>query len=67
MAEPAEGQVPAGDFEPALEESPPPTEVAKEVIAGHWGRGLRRDKRLRDAGYDPKKVKAEIVRILHQR
>ena len=38
-------------------------EVAREVIAGMWGRGQMRATRLREAGYDPKAIKAEIDRI----
>ena len=38
-------------------------DVAREVIAGKWGRGHIRQQRLRDAGYDPAAVKAEVDRI----
>lgn len=40
--------------------------VAKEVLAGHWGRGLSRNKRLEEAGYDPVKIHAEISKILNR-
>lgn len=38
-------------------------DVAKEVIAGKWGRGQARITRLREAGYDPAVVKVEVDRI----
>lgn len=82
MPEPAEGQVPAGKFEPVPEESlvevPQPVpedqvesiktneEIAKEVIAGKWSRGLARNKRLQDAGYDPFQINAEIAKIMNR-
>lgn len=40
--------------------------IAREVIAGHWGRGHVRDKRLEDAGHDVKAVKAEVARIFRK-
>lgn len=80
--EPAEGQVPAGEFhpepeeetnpepepEPVAEQSPTKSvnEVAKEVLAGKFGRGQIRKKRLQDAGYDVAAVSEEITRILNQ-
>lgn len=39
-------------------------ELAKEVIAGKWGVGADRKKRLTDAGYDYAKVQAEVNRIV---
>lgn len=39
-------------------------EVAKEVIAGKWGNGNDRIKRLRAAGYDSVAVQKEVNRLL---
>lgn len=39
-------------------------DVAKEVLAGHWGRGHKRNERLSAAGYDPAGVDKEIEDIL---
>jgi hypothetical protein len=41
-------------------------EVALEVIAGHWGRGQVRQRRLEDAGWDPKVVQEEVAKIMNQ-
>ena len=38
------------------------SEIAQEVWQGKWGSGSDREKRLRDAGYDP----AEVQRIVNQ-
>lgn len=40
------------------------TEVARDVIAGEYGNGDTRTKKLKDAGYDPKAVQAEVNRLL---
>nr|DAK91591.1 MAG TPA: peptidoglycan hydrolase [Caudoviricetes sp.] len=40
------------------------TEIAKEVIAGKWGNGDDRVKRLTAAGYDAKAVQKEVNRLL---
>lgn len=40
------------------------TEVAKEVIAGKWGTGKTREKRLTKAGYNYDKVQAKVNQIL---
>lgn len=40
------------------------TDIAKEVIAGKWGKGTERKQRLALAGYDYKKVQAEVNRLL---
>ena len=40
------------------------TEIAKEVIAGKWGHGEERKKKLKAAGYDPKKVQAKVDELL---
>lgn len=40
------------------------TEIAKEVIAGKWGKGTERKQRLTLAGYDYKKVQAAVNRLL---
>lgn len=42
----------------------PLTVVAGEVIAGRWGAGADRVNRLRQAGYDPSAVQAEVNRRL---
>ena len=36
------------------------TEIAKEVIAGKWGNGDERKKRLKAAGYDPAEVQKKV-------
>lgn len=41
-----------------------PEEVAREVLAGHWGRGHRREERLELAGYSKAAVQTEISRLL---
>lgn len=40
------------------------TEIAQEVIAGKWGNGSDRKKRLTEAGYDYNAVQAEVNRLL---
>lgn len=40
------------------------TEVARDVIAGKYGNGDVRIKKLKDAGYDPKTVQTEVNRLL---
>lgn len=40
------------------------TDIAKEVIAGKWGNGAERKRRLTAAGYDAAAVQAEVNRIL---
>lgn len=40
------------------------TEIAKEVISGKWGNGVERKQRLTLAGYDYKKIQAEVNRLL---
>ena len=39
-------------------------EVAREVIAGKWGNGEDRKKRLTAAGYDYKAVQAKVNELL---
>lgn len=39
-------------------------EIAKEVIAGKWGTGNDRIKKLTKAGYDPKAVQAKVNNLL---
>jgi N-acetylmuramoyl-L-alanine amidase len=41
--------------------------VAKEVIAGKWGSGTERKKKLKAAGYDYKAVQAEVNKILSKK
>ncbi len=81
MAEPAEGQVPAGDFKPVVEseskpEPAPETEVeidpavdtvARQVLAGQWGRGQNRNKRLEASGHNVEAVDARIKQIINRR
>ena len=38
----------------------PSDEIAKEVIAGKWGDGEDRKKKLREAGYDPVTIQALV-------
>lgn len=76
--EPAEGQVPAGDYVPVSDSDPNQvpieerdhtksvSEIANEVIAGRWGRGQVRQKRLKDAGYDVAAVNSEVARIFNR-
>lgn len=40
------------------------TDIAREVIAGKWGNGAERKRRLTAAGWDYKAVQAEVNRIL---
>ena len=40
------------------------TEIAREVISGKWGNGTERKQKLTLAGYDYKKVQAEVNRLL---
>lgn len=39
-------------------------EVAREVLAGLWGRGNKRIEKLKAAGHDPIKVQGEVDKIL---
>lgn len=39
-------------------------EIAREVIAGEWGSGTARKRRLYQAGYDPYAVQAKVNKIL---
>lgn len=48
------------------QESKSLTNVAKEVLAGEWGSGQERRLALANAGFDPNKVKAEMVRIVNE-
>lgn len=41
-----------------------PDEIARQVLAGHWGRGNRRNDRLRAAGYDPNLIATCVKNIL---
>lgn len=56
---------------PAPQPTPAPSpgkktfeQVVNEVIAGQWGNGSERLRRLRSAGYDPSVVQAEVNRRL---
>lgn len=46
------------------EPNKPIEEVAREVIAGKWGNGEERERRLTEAGYDYDEVQNEVNRIL---
>lgn len=43
-----------------------PVAIAQEVIAGHWGRGFARHRRLKEAGYDPEIIQKEVSKIFDQ-
>lgn len=40
------------------------TTIAKEVIAGKWGNGSDRKKKLESAGYNYNEVQKEVNRLL---
>ena len=40
------------------------TEIAKEVLAGKWGNGDARKKKLQAAGYDYNAVQKEVNRLM---
>lgn len=40
------------------------TEIAKEVIAGKWGNGVERVKKLSAAGYDPNAIQRKVNELL---
>lgn len=44
-----------------------PRAIAEEVIAGKWGNGDDRKKRLRNAGYDPDEIQMHVNEILLNR
>jgi hypothetical protein len=72
-AEPAEGSITPEELVPD-EETPVESEestktnkeLATEVIAGYWGRGNDRKRRLEAAGHDYAAVSEEISKIYHQ-
>ena len=39
-------------------------EIAKEVLAGKWGNGAERTKRLKESGYDPDKVQKAVNELV---
>ena len=39
-------------------------EIAKEVIAGKWGNGATRKKKLTEAGYNYAAIQAEVNKML---
>jgi CW_7 repeat len=41
-------------------------EVAQEAVAGKWGVGQERRLKLQQAGYDPREVEAEVVRLRNE-
>ena len=40
------------------------TEIAREVVAGKWGNGLTRRKKLEAAGYDYKAIQDKVNWLL---
>jgi hypothetical protein len=58
-----EVDTPKNDVEEVKTTTKPVEDIAKEVIAGMWGRGQVRITRLKEAGYDPVAVKAEVDKI----
>ena len=58
-----------GETKPAPKPEPPKpakksnTEIAKEVMAGLWGNGNDRKKRLKAAGYDYSAIQAEVNKL----
>ena len=59
-------QPPADSGQPSDEGTKSVEEVAKEVVAGRWGRGQKRRKKLEDAGYDPEAVDEEVTKIFNR-
>jgi len=53
-------EVEDGEYDKAKESL---TEVAEAVGRGEWGVGQERRLKLTEAGYDPKEVAAEVVRL----
>lgn len=51
-------------FEVPLEERKTVNELAREVIAGKWGNGAERKRRLEQAGYGYRQVQDEVNRLL---
>ena len=51
-------QKPQNDAQKSLDD------IAKEIIAGKWGNGKERQKKLTEAGYDYAKVQAKVNEIL---
>ena len=51
-------QKPQNDAQKSLDD------IAKEIIAGKWGNGTERQKKLTEAGYDYAKVQAKVNEIL---
>lgn len=52
------------DSKPSTTKKKSNTQIAKEVIAGKWGNGSDRVKKLKKAGYDPAAVQKEVNRLL---
>lgn len=50
----------------SLPQEPNRTQIAQEVIAGRWGRGQDRRRRLLDAGYDPDSIQAAVDEIFNR-
>ena len=42
-------------------------EIAREVIAGKWGNGIFRRRRLTEAGFDYNKIQSEVNKILYKK
>lgn len=52
--------------QPETDEAKSVHHVAKQVLAGEWGRGQERRVALANAGYDPNEVQQEVVRLLNE-
>lgn len=55
--------IPLSDFKKKESKKKSITTIAKEVIAGKWGKGTKRKKKLEAAGYDYNLVKKKIKEI----
>lgn len=58
--------VPVDDEPISLPQEPSRTQIAQEVIAGKWGRGQARRRRLSDAGHDPDSIQAAVDEIFNR-
>lgn len=50
----------------SVPQEPDRTAIAQEVIAGKWGRGQVRRRRLAEAGYDPDSVQAAVDELFNR-
>lgn len=74
-AEEAEGALHPEDMAPSQQKKEETTstkgkasnvQIAREVLAGMWGRGNDRKRRLKEAGYDPEKIQAAVEKLHNQ-